>query len=123
MSFTYLRIILFLGACSIAVNAQNSHPRLQLIGHLPYDSASLAGCLGYVDSAGVEYALVGASTGLSIVDLSDPTQPLERFHVPIPPNNWRELHALSPPAPMPFGSPTLRAAFRFFHLSRYDAGF
>lgn len=93
MSFTCLRIVLFLSACSIAANAQNSHPRLQLIGHLPYDSASLAGCLGYIDSAGVEYALVGASTGLSIVDLSDPTQPVERFYVPMPPNNWRELRA------------------------------
>ncbi|MFN4079356.1 MAG: choice-of-anchor B family protein [Saprospiraceae bacterium] len=82
-----------MGAFLSAANAQNSHPRLKLIGHLPYAPATLAGCMGYVDSAGAEYALVGASTGLSIVDLSDPSQPFERFHVPMPPNNWRELRA------------------------------
>lgn len=64
---------------------------LQLLGHLPYDSASLAGCLHYVDSSGSEYALVGTSRGLSIVDLSDPTQPVQRFQVPGKLNGWREM--------------------------------
>ncbi len=65
--------------------------QLQQIGHLPYDSASLAGCWHYVDSTGGEWALVGTSKGLSLVDLDDPTQPVERFAVPGLSSNWREL--------------------------------
>lgn len=64
---------------------------LQLLGHLPYDTSSLAGCWHYVDSSGGEYALVGTSHGLSIVDVSDPTQPVQRFTVPGLQSNWREL--------------------------------
>ena len=64
---------------------------LELVGHLPYAPLSLAGCWHYVDSTGGEYALVGTTAGLSIVDLSDPTQPLERFTVPGRPNTWREV--------------------------------
>ncbi|MBK8557275.1 MAG: choice-of-anchor B family protein [Lewinellaceae bacterium] len=71
--------------------AQTSSPGLQLIGHLPYDTATLAGCWHYVDSSGTEYALVGTSKGLSIVDLSNPTQPFQRFAVPGISNNWREV--------------------------------
>jgi len=64
---------------------------LELIGHLPYAPLSLAGCWHYVDSTGGEWALVGTSAGLSIVDLSKPKQPVERFSVPSLENNWREI--------------------------------
>lgn len=64
---------------------------LQQIGHLPYSPLSLAGCKAFVDSTGGEWALVGTSAGLSIVDLSDPTLPVERFAVPGLPNGWREV--------------------------------
>lgn len=64
---------------------------LQLLGHLPYDTASLAGCWHYVDSTGGEWALVGTSKGVSIVDLNDPAQPAQRFAVPGLASNWREL--------------------------------
>lgn len=65
--------------------------QLQLVGHLPYQPLSLAGCWHYVDSSGGEWALVGTSGGLSIVDVNNPAQPVERFAVPGLPNNWREL--------------------------------
>lgn len=73
--------------------AQTLPPRYNLspIGHLSYDSVSLAGCRHYVDAQGGEWALVGTSMGMSIVDLSDPTRPMERFNVPGRPSNWREL--------------------------------
>ena len=64
---------------------------LQKIGHLAYDPVSLAGCWHYVDSTGGEWALVGTSAGLSLVDLNDPAQPTERFAVPGIQNNWREV--------------------------------
>ncbi len=64
---------------------------MERIGHLSYAPLSLAGCLHHVDNDGGEWALVGTSGGISIVDLSDPTQPVERFSVPGLPSNWREL--------------------------------
>ncbi|MFN0213203.1 MAG: carboxypeptidase regulatory-like domain-containing protein [Saprospiraceae bacterium] len=68
-----------------------SQANLQRIGHLPYNGLSLAGCWHHVDKDGDEWALVGTSAGLSIVDLDDPTQPVERFTVPGLTNNWREV--------------------------------
>lgn len=65
--------------------------QLEQLGHLPYAPATLAGCWHYVDSLGREYALVGTSLGLSIVDVTEPTKPVERFFVPGPPNTWREV--------------------------------
>ncbi|MEQ1744128.1 MAG: choice-of-anchor B family protein [Saprospiraceae bacterium] len=65
--------------------------QLQQVGHLPYPGTSLAGCWHHVDSLGNEYALVGTSKGLSIVDVSDPAQPVQRFAVPGITNNWREV--------------------------------
>lgn len=68
-----------------------SQLNLDLIGHLPYSPLNLAGCKAYVDSAGGEWALVGTSAGVSIVDLHDPSAPVERFAVPGLANDWREL--------------------------------
>lgn len=65
--------------------------QLQQIGHLPYAPATLAGCWHYTDNSGHEYALVGTSKGLSIVDLTAPAQPVERFTVPGLSSNWREV--------------------------------
>ena len=65
--------------------------QLQQVGHLSYGSTSLAGCWHYVDQQGNEYALVGTSKGLSIVDVNNPAQPVERFTVPGIVNNWREV--------------------------------
>ena len=81
----------FLLTCS-AISAQviNSSG-LVLLGHLPYDTSTLAGCWHHVDSAGTEYALVGTSHGMDIVDLSNPTDPSIRFHIPGLTNNWREV--------------------------------
>jgi len=85
-----LRLSLFLPALLMlqSLSAQN----LQRIGHLSYDPPiKLAGCWHHVDNSGGEWALVGTSKGLSIVDLDDPTQPVERFTVPGLTNNWREV--------------------------------
>jgi choice-of-anchor B domain-containing protein len=66
---------------------------LQKIGHLSYAPVTLAGCWHHVDSSGGEWALVGTSVGLSLVDVNDPTQPVERFSVPGITNNWREVRS------------------------------
>lgn len=64
---------------------------LQRIGQLSYGQLSLSGCWHHVDQNGGEWALVGTSVGLSIVDVSDPTQPVQKFTVPGLTNNWREV--------------------------------
>ena len=65
--------------------------KLQQIGHLSYAPLSLAGCWHYVDDNGREWALIGTSAGVSIVDMSQPSEPVERFTVPGLTSNWREL--------------------------------
>lgn len=46
---------------------------------------------GYVDPNGVEYALLGTTTGTSIISLADPTNPVECAFIPAPQSSWREL--------------------------------
>lgn len=46
---------------------------------------------GYVDEMGNEYALVGGTEGTSVVDLSDPTNPIEIFYEPGMNSTWRDL--------------------------------
>lgn len=80
--------LLFLPFFNPTLHAQLN---FEQIGHLPYPSIALAGCKGFVDSTGREWALVGTSIGLSLVDLENPTQPVERFAVPGLQNGWREM--------------------------------
>ncbi len=77
-------------ALPLALTAQLN---LKQIGQRSYksDLATLAGCKTFVDKTGREYALVCSSRGLSIVDLSTPTKPVQRFLVPGPTSNWREV--------------------------------
>ena len=75
----------------LSVFTLSSQPGLQRIGHLSYAPLFLAGCWHHVDNTGGEWALVGTSAGLSIVDLDNPAQPVERFNVPGLSGNWREV--------------------------------
>ncbi|MBX7109096.1 MAG: choice-of-anchor B family protein [Chitinophagales bacterium] len=63
---------------------------LELRGEIsyPYSCASI---WGYVDDDGTEYALVGTYAGVSIVDISDPDNPVVKFDVPHTQNLWREI--------------------------------
>ena len=59
---------------------------------VPYTySASLSGIWGYTDGQGNEYALVGGSGGLWIVDVSDPDNPIDVKHISAVENQWREV--------------------------------
>ncbi len=47
---------------------------------------------GYTDAQGNEYALLGTDVGLSIVNITDPTNPVEVDFIPGPgPTAWREI--------------------------------
>ena len=59
--------------------------------HLTYPGQTCANICGYVDSTGREYALVGASFGMSIVDVTIPTAPVQVKQIPGIHNLWREI--------------------------------
>ncbi len=59
--------------------------------NLIYPNDALSNIGGYVDSLGNEYALVGYESGLSIVNVSDPANPVIAFSVPGTQSTWREV--------------------------------
>jgi choice-of-anchor B domain-containing protein len=67
-----------------------SQLNMELLGHLPYNE-ELSDVWGYVDEEGNEYALVGVYNGLSIVDVTDPANPVEVFFGPGPNSIWRDM--------------------------------
>lgn len=52
---------------------------------------SCSNICGYVDKTGKEYALVGTSKGMSIVDISNPDKPAEVKAITGPESQWREI--------------------------------
>lgn len=80
-------ILLVISLFSLSTQAQLN---LDLKGTLSY-SMELNDIWGYTDTAGNEYALVGATTGLSIVDISDPSTPVELFFISGPASTWRDV--------------------------------
>lgn len=75
---------------SSLANAQENY-NMQLRSHLEFPDRTCANIWGYADPQGNEYALVGTSTGLSIVDISNPDAPELLFEVPSVENFWREV--------------------------------
>jgi len=63
---------------------------ITLEGHLPYNTC-LSALWGYTDPQGNEYAIVGTCTGTSIVDITNPGTPVEKYFLPGPPSIWREM--------------------------------
>ncbi|MEZ4827408.1 MAG: choice-of-anchor B family protein [Bacteroidia bacterium] len=61
-----------------------------LTGHLSF-SHELNDIWGYTDPTGNEYALVGLTHGVSVVDLANPSQPVELHFIPGPVSVWRDL--------------------------------
>lgn len=64
---------------------------MQFRSQLTYPGLSLANIWGYVDGLGNEYALVGTSTGVSIVNVNNPTNPVQVFTVAGTTSQWREI--------------------------------
>jgi choice-of-anchor B domain-containing protein len=62
-----------------------------LRSHMTYPGKQLSNIGGYVDSLGNEYALVGHSEGLSIVNVQDPDNPFIVQEIPGPNSIWREV--------------------------------
>jgi choice-of-anchor B domain-containing protein len=66
---------------------------VQLRGTLEYPGQTLANICGYAQN-GREYALLGASKGLIIADVTDPDAPVTIQQIPGPNNLWKEIKVL-----------------------------
>ena len=81
--------VLFLAFTSITLNAQQSF-NMTLLGKLDYEQG-LNDVWGYVDGVGNEYAIVGVVNGTSIVDVTDPSNLVEKAFIPGPTSVWRDM--------------------------------
>lgn len=84
-----LSFIIVLTLSSLSIIAQNQNVTFR--SHLTYPGHTCANICGYVDSLGNEYALVGVSTGMSVVDVTDPANPIKKIQIPGPDNEWKEI--------------------------------
>ena len=64
---------------------------MSLLGYVDYPLTNGIDIWGYVDSSGNEYAIVGLRDGVSFVDVTDPTNPDEKFFIPDIYSVWRDI--------------------------------
>ncbi|MEL6653653.1 MAG: choice-of-anchor B family protein, partial [Bacteroidota bacterium] len=84
--FTLLLGLLLIG---LSLQAQQSK-NVNFVGNLSY-SDELNDIWGYTDAQNQEYALVGVTTGVSIVDVSTPSAPTQLHFLPDTFSAWRDL--------------------------------
>ncbi|MEO5675746.1 MAG: choice-of-anchor B family protein [Chitinophagales bacterium] len=64
---------------------------MQFRSNVPYPGYTCSSEWGYVDNSGNEYALVGTSFGVSIVDITNPDSPKVKFDIIHTSSFWREI--------------------------------
>jgi choice-of-anchor B domain-containing protein len=74
----------------VTVLITSAQLNMQQLGLLTY-SSELSDIWGYADGNGNEYALVGVYNGLSIVNITDPANPVEVFFGSGPNSIWRDI--------------------------------
>jgi len=83
------KTLLFLFFFGTSLLAQTN---VELISNLDeHHSSGYNDIWGYVDPMGNEYALLGVRNGTSIIDLSDPVNPVEVAFIPGPQSVWRDI--------------------------------
>jgi choice-of-anchor B domain-containing protein len=83
------KTLLFLFFFGTSLLSQTS---IDLISNLDeYHSSGYNDIWGYVDPSGTEYALLGVRSGTSIINLSDPANPVEVTFIPGPQSIWRDI--------------------------------
>jgi choice-of-anchor B domain-containing protein len=78
---------------SIVTFFSQAQTNIELLGHINYQSlhdANLNDVWGYADELGNEYAIVGTTKGTSIVDVTDPMNPIEVFWLAGSTSIWRD---------------------------------
>lgn len=88
--FILSTIILLLSINNQAFAQKN----IELLGKVAYPQG-LSNLWGWTSPAGNEYAVVGTRTGTAIVDISNPSAPVEKFFVPDITTTWREVKVWS----------------------------
>ena len=88
-----LKLSLHLFALLLISATAQSQTNLNLLGDLQYPQQRVdcSDIWGYVDASGNEYAIVGNQTRTSIVDVSDPTSPVEIFYSAGDQTIWRDM--------------------------------
>ena len=71
----------------------NAQLNLNLLSNYTYAPArgDCSDIWGHVDSFGNEYAIVGNNNGTSIVNVTDPINPIEVFFTSGPSSTWRDI--------------------------------
>ncbi len=69
--------------------AQNAN--VELRSTIQFPGQTLANICGWTSPDGQEYALIGASKGLVITNITDPDAPLQVVQIPGPDNLWKEI--------------------------------
>ncbi len=90
-----MKTIKILASCMMLIimgtSIASAQKNITLRSQLTFPGKQLANIGGYVDSLGNEYALVGHSVGLSIVNVQDPDNPFIVQEIPGPNSIWREV--------------------------------
>jgi choice-of-anchor B domain-containing protein len=95
--YSLMKINQFLRAIFVVLltmNQTEAQLNMSLVSRVNYQqlhNTDLNDIWGYVDETGVEYALVGARKGTSVVSLADPANPAELFWEPGMNSVWRDL--------------------------------
>lgn len=76
-----------------AISAQNQN--IVFRSKLSFPGQTVANMSGWASPSGQEYALVGASKGLIIVDVTNPDAPQQIVQIPGPDNFWKEIKTYS----------------------------
>lgn len=86
------RVVLLFTMVIAFCNQSAAQLNMQFRSQLPYGAGNeLSNIGGFMDTLGNEYALVGCQTGLSIVDVTNPTAPVQKFLVAGTNSFWREV--------------------------------
>jgi len=85
--------ILFAFGITTASSAQNQN--ITFRSKISFPGQTVANICGWASPTGQEYALVGASKGLAVVDVTNPDAPVQIVQVPGPDNFWKEIKTYS----------------------------
>jgi choice-of-anchor B domain-containing protein len=86
-----MRLYIFLFSfLPLLISAQNSY-NLSLLGDYEWSNTEGSDIWGWVDQNGDEFALVGLNDGFSVVDVSNPTAPIEMFYISDLNSTWRDI--------------------------------
>lgn len=94
MAFSNMKKLLLSLAVSLASISSFSQVNMTQVGYLDLQSlhsSDLNDIWGYTDEAGNEYAIVGLMDGVSVVDISDPANPVEVQYFPGMNSVWRDI--------------------------------